>query len=133
MPVKRLKHEYALPKDRGQQHNGHLAAIAGVEQFAGCFGMFLMILNQIADDEVGIDKLPLLAACLASPGRLRGGSRISAKAIPFPFLLASTPFSDRIPGWTRMVARSPSTSYSSLSPGLIRNARRIFSGMVVCP
>ena len=31
------------------------------------------------------------------------------------------------------MAWSPSTTYSSLSPGLIRNALRIFPGMVVCP
>lgn len=40
---------------------------------------------------------------------------------------------DRVPGCTRMVAWSPSTAYSSLSPGLIRSALRIRPGMVVCP
>src|SRR6266576_3739473 len=39
----------------------------------------------------------------------------------------------RVPRCTRMVAWSPSTTYSSLSPGLIRNALRIFPGIVVCP
>src|SRR5437899_1723880 len=60
-------------------------------------------------------------------------SRICANDIPLPFLLASTPFNDRVPGCTRMVAWSLSTVYSSLSPGLIRSALRIFPGMVVCP
>ena len=50
-----------------------------------------------------------------------------AKDNPLPFLLASTrllvPF---VPGCTRIATWSPSTTYSSLSPGLIRNALRIF-------
>src|SRR5215470_4707966 len=60
-------------------------------------------------------------------------SRIWVKDIPLPFLLASKPLSDRVPRCTRTVTWSPSTTYSSLSPGLIRNALRIFPGMVVCP
>jgi hypothetical protein len=56
--------------------------------------------------------------------------RISAKDIPSPFLLASAPLSDRIPGCTRTVARYSSTSYCSVSPGLTRKALRTFSGIV---
>jgi hypothetical protein len=60
-------------------------------------------------------------------------SRIWAKNIPLPFLLASTPLSDRVLRCTRTVMWSPSRTYSSLSPGLIHNALRIFLGIVVCP
>src|ERR1700738_5547804 len=88
----------------------------------------------MANDQICVDK-PSLAHRM--PSRLRAAvaaaSRIRAKDIPLPFLLASTPLSDRVPGCTRIVAWSPSTTYSSMSPGLIRKALRIFPGMVVCP
>jgi len=71
------------------------------------------------------------------PLRLRAAvaaaSRIWAKDIPLPFLLARTPLSDRVPGCTRIVTWSPSIAYSSVSPGLMRKALRIFPGIVVCP
>jgi len=59
--------------------------------------------------------------------------RISANDIFFPFSLARMPLSERIPGCTRIVARSPSTSYSNRSPGMIPKAFRILPGIVVCP
>src|SRR5260370_6820808 len=68
-----------------------------------------------------------------SSAAFAAASRISPKLIFFPFLLASAPFSDRVPGCTRIVAWSPSTTYWSLSPGLICSALRIFPGIVVCP
>src|SRR6202011_1200882 len=88
----------------------------------------------MANDQICVDKPSLVHR---APSRLRAAvaaaSRIWAKDIPLPFLLASTPLSDRVPRCTRMVAWSPSTKYSSLSPGLTRNAFLIFPGMVVCP
>src|ERR1700719_1074180 len=65
--------------------------------------------------------------------RVAAASRIWAKDIPLPFLLARTPLSDRVPGCTRIVTWSPSTAYSRVSPGLMRKALRIFPGIVVCP
>src|SRR2546427_7649385 len=94
-----------------------------------------MILYQVSDDYIGVYQPSLCAhRILARPrAAFAAASRISPKLIFLPFLLASAPFSDRVPGCTRIVAWSPSTKYSSLSPGLIRNALRIFPGMVVCP
>src|SRR5271169_7223429 len=96
--------------------------------------MLFMVLHEIANDQIGVDK-PSFAHRVPSRPRaaLAAASQIWAKDIPFPFLLASTPLSDRVPNCTRRVAWSPSTAYSSLSPGLIRNAFLIFPGMVVCP
>src|SRR5215813_130817 len=93
-----------------------------------------MILNQVADDQIGIDK-PSFAHRMASRPRtaFAAASRIWVKDIPLPFLLVSIPLRDRVPRCTRTVTWSPSTMYSSLSPGLIRKASRIFLGIVVCP
>src|SRR5579863_3259674 len=96
--------------------------------------MLLMVLHEIADDQIGINQ-PRLAHGVYSLAReaLAAASRICVKDIPRPFLLASVPLSCRMPGCTRIVARSSSTSYSNLSPGLIPKAFRTFEGTVVCP
>src|SRR5947209_19575085 len=94
-----------------------------------------MVLHQVADDQIGVHEPSLGAHRLpARPSAaFAAASRISPKLIFLPFLLASAPFSDRVPGCTRIVAWSPSTAYWSLSPGLICSALRIFPGIVVCP
>src|SRR5205807_10529560 len=88
----------------------------------------------MANDQIRVDQ-PSLAHRMPSRARaaFAAASRIWAKDIPLPFLLASTPLTDRVPGCTRIVAWSPATTYSSVSPGLIRKALRICPGIVVCP
>src|SRR5579862_315893 len=134
MTVKRLKYKHALGQNDWQHHNYQVASIASIKQRASCSGMLVMVLHQIANNQIRIDKSSL-AHRLLSWWRAASAAalRISAKDIPLPFLLASRPLSDRMPGCTRMVAWSPATAYSNLSPGLIRKAFRIFSGIVVCP
>src|SRR5882724_8392519 len=97
--------------------------------------MLFMVLYQVSDDYIGVHQPSLCAHRILARSRaaFAAASRISPKLIFFPFLLASAPFSDRVPGCTRIVAWSPSTAYWSLSPGLICSAWRIFPGMVVCP
>src|SRR6266568_6849304 len=97
--------------------------------------MLFMVLYQVSDDYIGVHQPSLGAHRIpARPSAaFVAASLISPKLIFLPFLLASAPFSDRVPGCTRIVAWSPSTAYSSLSPGLICSALRIFPGMVVCP
>src|SRR5215471_4136652 len=94
-----------------------------------------MVLHQVADDQIGVHQPSFGAHRIPARPRaaLVAASRISPKLIFLPFLLASAPLSDRVPGCTRILAWSPSTTYSSLSPGLICSALRIFPGMVVCP
>src|SRR6516164_10488669 len=117
MPVESFQHEHALCQNHRQHDNYHVAAIAGIEEPTRRLGMLVMVLYQIANDRVGIDK-PSFAHREPSRARARSAAaaRISAKDIRFAFLLASAPLSDRMPGCTRMVARSPCTAYSSLAP-----------------
>src|ERR1700733_1647011 len=134
MLVKRIQYKHALSQNSRQHHDHHLAAVAGSKKSSSGLGVSFMVLYQMANDQIGIDKPPLAHRM---PSRLRAAdaaaSRIWVKDIPLPFLLASTPLSDRAPGCTRIVAWSPCTTYSSVSPGLIRKALRIFPGIVVCP
>src|SRR5260370_1617499 len=97
--------------------------------------MLFTVLYQVSDDYIGVHQPALCAHRMLARSRaaFAAASRISPKLIFFRFLLASAPFSDRVPGCTRIVAWSPSTAYWSLSPGLIGSALRIFPGIVVCP
>src|SRR5258708_31082391 len=96
--------------------------------------MLFMVLYQVSDNYIGVHQHSFCAHRMrVRRSRVAAASRISPKLILFPFLLASAPFSDRVPGCTRIVAWSPSTAYWSLSPGLICSALRIFPGIVVCP
>src|SRR5215475_9787842 len=96
--------------------------------------MLFVVLHEVADNGVCIDKPSLAHRVPSRVGAASAAaSRISANDMPFPLLLARAPLSERRPGCTRIVTRSPSTSYSNLSPGLIRRAFRIFSGIVVWP
>src|SRR3989475_12075918 len=94
-----------------------------------------MVLYQVSDDYIGVYQPSLCAHRILARSRaaFAAASRISPKLIFLPFLLASAPLSDRVPGCTRIVAWSPSTAYWSLSPGLICSALRISPGIVVCP
>src|SRR5215469_6727067 len=134
MLIERLQHKHALSENSWQHHNHYVAAIARIKQPSRGLGMRFMVLYQIANDQIGVDEPSFAHRMLSRPrAAFAAASRIWAKDIPLPFLLASTPLSARMPRCTRMVAWSPSTAYSSLSPALIRNALRIFPGMVVCP
>src|SRR5262249_53181217 len=105
MLVERLQHKHALGKDSRQYHNQHAATVAGIEQHSRSSGVYFMVLHQIANDQIGVDD-PSFAH--REPSRARAAfaaaSRIWAKDIPLPFLLASTPLSDRVPRCTRIVA-----------------------------
>src|SRR5213080_2086340 len=131
MLIERLQYKHALGQNSWQHDNHDIAAVTSIEQFSGGLGMLFVILYEIANNQIGVDQ-PSLGHRTSSRPRASSAaaSRICAKDIPLPFLLASVPFSDRVPGCTRMVAWSPSTRYSSLSPGLIRNALRIYPGML---
>src|SRR5438445_11238958 len=92
-----------------------------------------MVLHQVADDQIGVHEPSLGAHRLpARPSAaFVAAARISPKLIFLPFLLARPPLSHRVPGCTPIVALAPSTTYSSLPPGLISSALRIFPAMVV--
>src|SRR5213594_4606534 len=134
MLIERLQYKHALGQNSWQHDNHDIAAVTSIEQFSGGLGMLFVILYEIANNQIGVDQ-PSLGHRTSSRPRASSAaaSRICAKDIPLPFLLASVPFSDRVPGCTRMVAWSPFTIYSSLSPGLICRALRISPGIVVCP
>jgi hypothetical protein len=55
MLVKRLKHEHTLCQNDRQYHNFHIASIAGIKQLAGSSCMLLVVLYQIADNQIRID------------------------------------------------------------------------------
>jgi hypothetical protein len=94
----------------------------------------LIVLDEIARNQVCVDEDPLPhGTLLRRRAAFAAVSRIWAKDMRLPLLLASAPFSERMPGWTRMVAWSSSMAYSSVSPGLILRALRTLPGMVVCP
>src|SRR5581483_1853634 len=59
MLIEGLKHEYALGKYRGQYDNDSFPSVACFKQPASRLRMLLVVLNQIADDQVGIYELPL--------------------------------------------------------------------------
>jgi hypothetical protein len=56
VPVKRLKHKNTLCQNDRQYHDDHVAPIAGIEQLAGCSCMFVVVLYQIADNQISVDK-----------------------------------------------------------------------------
>src|SRR5579859_680849 len=135
MFVERLQHKHALRQDCRQHDNFDVSPIASLKELPRGLGVLFLVLYQVADNQIGINEPSLGAHRLSARpnAALAAAWRISAKVIFRPFLLDSTPFSDRVPGCTRIVTASPSTTYSSLSPGLIRNAWRISPGIVVCP
>src|SRR5215467_3685049 len=103
MLVERVQHKHRLRQNSWQYHNDHIATVAAIEQLSRSLGVPFVVLHQIADDQIGIDK-PSLAHRVPSLPRAAfpAASRILAKDIPLPFLLASTPLSDRVPRCTRM-------------------------------
>jgi hypothetical protein len=60
MLIKRLEYKHALGQNNWQDHNHDVAAVTGIEQPTGGLGMLLMILYQIANDQISVDK-PSLA------------------------------------------------------------------------
>lgn len=60
MPIEGLEHKHTLRENDGQNDDDEVATIACIKELAGRPGMFLMILYQIADDQVSVDK-PLFA------------------------------------------------------------------------
>src|SRR5690349_18211618 len=96
--------------------------------------MLFVILHQIPDDQIGIDEPLCFHRLVSRAAAFRAADwRIFENSMPLPFLLASAPFNDCIPGCTRRVAWSPSTAYSRRSPGRILRALRTCLGMVVWP
>src|SRR5208283_1880275 len=111
--IEGFQHKHALGQNSRQHHNQHFAAIACVEQLSRSLGMLFMVLHQIADDQIGVDK-PSFAHRVPSRRRaaFTAAWRISAKDIPLPFLLARAPLRERVPRCTRTVMWSPSRTYS---------------------
>ena len=56
MPVKRFEHKHTLCQNDRQYHDDHVAPIAGIEQLASCSCMFVVVLDQIADNHISVDK-----------------------------------------------------------------------------
>jgi len=85
--------------------------------FSGGLGMLFVILYEIANNQIGVDQ-PFACSpdVVPTTGSFSRSLADLCEGHPLTFLLASAPFSDRVPGCTRMVAWSPSTKYSSLSP-----------------
>jgi len=65
--------------------------------------------------------------------RFGGGFANFSERHPLPLVAGERALERPNAGMHTNGSRSPATSYSNLSPGLIRKAFRIFSGMVVCP
>src|SRR5208283_1966836 len=104
MLVERLQYKYALGQNDGQCHDRHVASVAGIEELPGNAGLLLVVLHQMANDEIGVDQ-PSLAHRMPSRPRaaFAAASRISEKGIPLPFLLANAPLSASVPRCTRIV------------------------------
>src|SRR5271156_1540273 len=83
MLVKGIQYKYALGQNSGQHHNHDLAAVAGIEESCSGLGGFFLVLCQMANDQIGVNK-PSLAHRMSS--RLRAAIaaawRIWAKDIP---------------------------------------------------
>src|SRR5580700_4520085 len=83
MLVKRIQYKHALGQNSGQHHNHDVAAVASIEEPCSGLGVFFMVLYQIANDQIGVNK-PSLAHRMSS--RLRApvaaAWRIWAKDIP---------------------------------------------------
>src|ERR1700691_1253273 len=105
MFVEGLQYKHTLGQNRWQCNDHHVATVAGAKQLSRHLGLPFIVLDQIANDQIGVDN-PSFAHHPPSPSRaaFAVASRISAKDIPLPFLLASTPLRDRVPRCTRMVA-----------------------------
>ena len=56
MPVKRFEHKHTLCQNNREHHDSHVTSIAGIEQFARYPGVFVMILYEIADNQIRVDK-----------------------------------------------------------------------------
>src|SRR5262249_52332977 len=56
MLIERLQHKYALGQNSWQYHNHHLPAVAGIKQLSRSLGVLFMVLYQIANDQIGVDK-----------------------------------------------------------------------------
>jgi hypothetical protein len=71
MPTERFQDKHALRQDDRQHDDHYIAAIAGIEESTSRLGVFFMVLYQIVDDQVGVDK-PSLAH--REPSRARAAS-----------------------------------------------------------
>ena len=56
MPVEGFEYKHALCQNDRQHHNYQVTTIAGIEQLASSSGMFLVVLYQIADNQVSVDE-----------------------------------------------------------------------------
>src|SRR5260370_20662038 len=92
MLIERFKYKHALGQQRWQHGNHDIAAVTGVEEFSGGLGMLFVILYEIANNQIGVDQ-PALAHRTSFRPRAASAaaSRICAKDIPLPSLLARAP------------------------------------------
>ena len=56
MLVKRFEHKQTLCQNNGEHHDSNIAPITGIEQLASCSGVFVVILYEIADNQIRVDK-----------------------------------------------------------------------------
>src|ERR1700741_3367882 len=98
MLVKRLQYKHAFGENGGQHHDHYSPSVARIKKPLRNAGLLFVILHQVANDQVRVDESSFAHR---TPSWLRAAlpaaSRISEKDIPLPFLLASTPLSDRVP------------------------------------
>src|SRR5579863_1687650 len=98
MLVKRLQYKHAFGENRGQHHDPYMPSVTCIKKPSRNTGLLFIVLHQVANDQVRVDDASFAQR---TPSWLRAAfvaaSRISLKDIPLPFLLASTPFSDRVP------------------------------------
>jgi len=98
MTVEGLQNEDALGNEGGQQHQLEVALVARLERSRGNLGISVIVLDQVADDEIRIND-----SAATHLGRPRwfvfaaAARRICPKESPRPLSLASTPFSDFVP------------------------------------
>ncbi len=97
----RLQTIVLLRKLKGSRatYNHHITAVTGIEKPSSGLGILFMILHEIANDQIGVNQ-PSLAHRRSSRPRAASpaASRICAKDIFLPLLLASHPSVTACPG-----------------------------------
>src|SRR5271155_2492796 len=83
MLVKGIQYKHALGENSRQHDNHHVAAVARVEESCSGLGVHFMVLYQMANDQIGVNK-PSLAHRMSSRLRATAAAawRIWAKDIP---------------------------------------------------
>src|SRR5580700_2419317 len=84
MPVKRFEHKHTLCQNNREHHDSHVTSIAGIEQLASCPGVFVMILYEIANNQIRVDKSLLPHRVSSRRAVSAAASWILAKTSPSP-------------------------------------------------